>query len=255
MTLSILPATERKCPRKLCESMAETVNEWGGKFARRPWNRFDPTLCPWWMVPSPELIHHRYGKYYFDWADKERTGMLCGFYVEKGLAPMVAKVYPSKKGRRLIMTDQWAWKNVIKGLNDGSFTAALGEVAAAFPGVIELRVSGGYVEDPRLFDPYNPQYGRDEYRMEWNRTNDTVSVRKAIRDARVLKTLNKAKKLSEWIDVMNEFNADPWLWLDVFIAAKLTIKTDAMNDAQPEVVWPERQVAEELLRPFIPWAK
>lgn len=90
---------EKNNPHRLCNVLAESAMKSNKKLARRPFNRFEPETSAWWLVPSSALPFYQFNKIYCNWANKERNAMLCGLYLEKGLAPELASVYPSKKGQ------------------------------------------------------------------------------------------------------------------------------------------------------------
>lgn len=244
---------ERKCPRKLCESLAEFAQQDLGKMARRAWNRFEPTMSPWWLVPSPKQPHHEFGKFYFDWGNKERTELLAGFHVEKGLDPAIAIVYPSKKGKQLIMTPKWAWNKFYDAIIHSELLDEMKKMSETHSITPELHISGGYVQDPSFYDPYEKKLENDCYIFDWNPINDSFSLKTARRPAMILKALNKVKKYADLIQVIEGYNQDQFLWLDLYIAFRFTITDDSMDEN--ETVWTEEQIWKNSLNYFSKWIK
>lgn len=110
-----LACTLARSPRRLCEGVEPELElREGERLVRRPFNHYAPALTDWWIVPSLELPFFRFGKYFFTWDEKKRDTLQCGFGVTKGLDPMLKKVYPSKKGRRLLMEENWGWQFFIR---------------------------------------------------------------------------------------------------------------------------------------------
>jgi hypothetical protein len=214
---------EKMTPRRLCEAIEEYASVDCGKLARRPFNRFKAIECAWWLVPSAALPFYHHGKLYFDWADKDQSAIACGFFIEKGLAPEVAAVYPSKKGKSLIMNDSWQWNRFRDACADNSFFKMLRIAAEKSKLEFELHVRGGYVDDPGLFDPYNDKLKQDHFIFDLDPMTEAVKYRSAKRDAMVLKVLNKVKNFVGLRDAIIGFDADHFLWLNVFLAVKFRV--------------------------------
>jgi hypothetical protein len=244
---------ERKAPRRLIEDIEPFAEEKLKKVVRRPFNRFKPTMTGWWLVPSNDLPFYHHGKLYFDWADDKMGTITCGFYLEKGLAPEVAVVYPSRKGKSLIMNKKWQWPHFAESCADGSFARALKNAALESGLPVEIHVSGGYVDDPSLYDPYSEKQKKDHYVFDLDKDCDTIKYRCAKRDAMVLKPLNKIKNLSSFNQVMQEFSNDHFMWLNVYIGAKFNVFEDELPaDAN---VWSPQKIWDEFLSYFAPWVK
>lgn len=244
---------DKKFPRRLCEDIEPHIMIPGGKVVRRPFNRFQPDVTGWWLVPSLELPFYRCGKIYCDWGDSERQTITCGFYLEKGLAAEVAVVYSSKKGRALIMNDSWQWCNFVADCTNGTFLHAL-KCAAANSGLpVEVHISGGYVDDPALFDPYSEIQKKDHFIFDLQNDYETLKYRCAKRDAMVLKPLNKVKTLTDFSLAVKEFSADHFLWLNVFISARFNILSEGPSDSTD--VWSSEKIWKHFLINFTPWLK
>ncbi|MCP3968113.1 MAG: hypothetical protein GY750_02215 [Lentisphaerae bacterium] len=244
---------ERKTPRRLIEDIEPFASPMLGKTARRPFNRFKPEITPWWLVPGPKLPFYKYGKVYSCFSEDDPEKILCGFYLEKGLAAEIVAVYNSKKGRSLIMTNAWQWrKKFLTGCVDGSFQEAI--CRAVESGVpMELHISGGYVDDPALFDPYSEVKKKDHFVWDVQADGKTLKYRRAKRDAMVLKVLNKLKTTADLGEIMSSLHEDHFMWLNVFVAAAF----NRAGDAQPEdaQVWSGEAIWEQFLSNFAPWIK
>jgi hypothetical protein len=211
---------DKKIPRKMCEAIDEIGDENGMRLARRPWNRFKATTSSWWLVPSSKQPHHQYGKYFFDWGDKDFDSIIAGLYVEKGLDKALRSVYPAKKGAVLIMRENWAWPKLADDMASGKFK----EIIEALPEMscgLEFHVEGGYVDDPYLYDPQDSNLQNDHYTLEFNQNTGQAKVAKAVRKSMQLKALNKVKDLRSLIDILLEFDRDQWLWVNFMVAIRL----------------------------------
>jgi hypothetical protein len=210
-------------PHRFCNSLADAAAANKCKLARRPFNRFKPELTSWWLVPSNALPFYQFKKIYIDWNDKKRDSMLCGLYFEKGLAPELATVYPSRKGRSLLMKGKWHWHEFLKNCNNGSFAQTIQDAVTTSGLKIEFHISGGYVDDPALFDPYGEKQKKDHYIFDLNKDMNTLNYRSAKRDTMTLKCLNKVKNINDLCNTFQELNNEHFLWLDIFIASKFQI--------------------------------
>lgn len=219
-----------KSPRTLSESIYEILKKDGlngvpFKGARRPFDHYRPTETQWYIIPSAELPFFKFGKFYFEWADNGRAvnaGVIC----TKGLAPELAAVYPSKKGRRLIMEDDsWAFPSWVSIFSDVKFSESLREIKNAMPDIeLKIRLKGSYVDDPGIFDPYTEaKRAFDEYELAADPENDVFKVSRAVRQAMNLKILNQVRNGKTFSRALTEIAADSFLWCDVFIGAEFMI--------------------------------
>lgn len=240
-----------KSPRTLSESIydllkSEGINGVPFKGARRPFDHYRPTETQWYIVPSAELPFFKFGKFYFEWADNGKAvkiGVIC----TKGLAPELAVVYPSKKGRRLIMEDdKWAfsaWTNHILQLK---ISETLREIKSALPEAeFMIRFKGSYVDDPGIFDPYTEEKKAfDEYELAADPENDVFKVVRAVRKAMNLKILNQVRNEKTFAKAVAEIAADSFLWCDVFIGTELRIGDENSDNLSV------REITEKLLTPL-----
>ncbi len=231
---------EKNNPHRLCNSLAESAMASNYKLARRPFNRFEPETSAWWLVPSSALPFYQFKKIYCTWADKERTAMLCGLYLEKGLAPELAVVYPSKKGKSLLMNPKWYWHKFVKNCSDGSFIEKIKNAAQSSGFQLEFHVSGGYVDDPALYDPYGEKQKKDHYIFDLDEDFETLKYRSARRDAMILKSMNKVHNITDLCSIMQELDKEHFLWMDIFIAAEFKIPSKERSDSKitpSEYIW------------------
>jgi hypothetical protein len=227
-------------PHRLCNFLAESAKIDNCKLARRPFNRFEPETTAWWLVPSSALPFYQFNKIYCTWATPERDSMLCGLYLEKGLAPELASVYPSRKGRSLLMNKNWYWHKFIKKCADGSLIEMLKNAAKTSALPMEIHISGGYVDDPALFDPYGEKQKKDYYIFDLDEDLATLNYRSARRDNMLLKCLNKAKKLTDLCSIIQTLDKEHFLWLDIFIASEFKIANNHPDESQiisPDIIW------------------
>lgn len=229
---------EKDNPHRFCNILADAAAADKCKLARRPFNRFKPELTSWWLVPSSALPFYKFPKVYINWNEKKRDSMLCGLYFEKGLAPELASVYPSRKGRSLLMKGKWYWHEFIKKCADSSFAQTIRDAAETSGLGIEIHISGGYVDDPALFDPYGEKQKKDHYVFELGKDMKTLNYRSAIRDTMTLKCLNKVKNVDDLCKTFQELDKEHFLWLDIFVASEFKVpqtdtpETDIINSTE-----------------------
>ncbi len=228
-----------KSPRTLSQSIYDLINsENFFKCARRPFDHYRPTESAWYIVPSSELPFFKFGKFYFEWQSAEKIN--CGVICTKGLAPELAVVYPSKKGRRLIMeNDSWAFPEWVKFCRQNKLLPLLQETKNAL-GELELkiRLHGSYVDDPGLFDPYTEEKKAfDRYELDFDVVNDNIKVRNAVRKAMNLKMLNQVRNGETFGKAMEEIAADAFLWCDFFIGTEFVISDDESASLSVQDIW------------------
>ena len=230
-----LACTLARSPRRLCEGVEPELElREGERLVRRPFNHYAPALTDWWIVPSLELPFFRFGKYFFTWDEKKRDTLQCGFGVTKGLDPMLKKVYPSKKGRRLLMEENWGWQFFYPAVMRGELAELLRTAGAGIGHRLELIFEGGYVDDPGLFNPDSELRKRDRYTLVYDPAVDSIRVGGAKRDAMCLKFLNKVRDWKSFGEAMMTLNAEAFLWCDLFIANTYRIPAaDGENAGEP----------------------
>ena len=142
-----------RTPWQLCRAVEETFPADAGRLVRRPFNHYDPDYTNWYLVPSLTLPFFKFGKYYFSWDEKVRQEIRMGLIVTKGLDPSLQAAYPTKRGKRLLMDDSWAWLHLLEGMRSGALMQAIRETAEQTGEDVLIEISCGYIDDPGLFDP------------------------------------------------------------------------------------------------------
>ena len=230
--------SERKSPRTLCEEIVSFVqDDFGQKFARRAWNRFKPTVSPWWLVPSPKQPTYSFQKFYFAWEDEKNFSTIqAGVHVSKGLDPSLAVVYPSKKGKALLMNEAWGWNRFLKSAVSGVLKRNIQSIETNEPLIIVVK--GGYVQDPSRYDPYLGENDIGEYKFSYDIATDTLK-RVGIKRSKdlVLKSLNKATSFDVLIEILETLNDDQWMWLDLFMLSEFSVSEEAESSWSSETMW------------------
>ena len=216
---------KNKSPRTLSKSIFELPSE--GKFARRPFDHYRPNETSWYIIPSSELPFFKFGKFYFEF---EKPGLInCGVICTKGLAPELAVVYPSKKGRRLLMSDEgWAFPHWAYFAYQNKLVPLLQTIKSNLNDIdFKIRIKGSYIDDPGVFDPYTEEKRAfDCYELAVDPAADTIKVSKAVRQAMNLKILNQVRNGETFGQAMKEIAADTFLWCDIFIGATFKVASD-----------------------------
>ncbi len=222
-----------KSPRRLCEAIEKEAlaDDAAGRLVRRPFNHYVPSLTDWWIVPSLELPFFKFGKYFFTWDEKKRDTLRCGLYLAKGLDPMLAKVYPTKKGKRLLMDESWAWHEFYPAVMRGEIEQAVRSGAEALQMPISIVFEGGYVDDPGLFNPDSELRKRDRYTIGYDPADGSLKVLPGTRrDAMSLKFLNKIRDWKSFSEAIKTLHDEQFLWCDIFLHATWAIR----NGAEPD---------------------
>ena len=147
----------------------------------------------------------------------------CGLYLAKGLDPMLKKVYPTKKGRRLLMDDSWGWHTFYPAVASGILQEKVRAGAAALGRPVELIFEGGYVDDPGLFNPDSELRKRDRYTLVHDPADNSIRVLTARRDAMSMKFLNKVRDWKSFGEAMKFLNEEQFMWVDLFLAASYAV--------------------------------
>ncbi len=202
----------------MCEGI-ETAIPPDGRLVRRPFNHYSPALTDWWIVPSLDLPFFKFGKYFFTWDEKVRDEIHCGLYLAKGLDPMLKAVYPTKKGKRLLMDDTWGWHAFYPAVERGGMQQLIRQGAQNLGRPVEIILEGGYVDDPGLFNPDSDLRKKDRYTLIHDPANDSIRVLTARRDAMSMKFLNKVKDWKSFGEAMKFLNEEQFMWVDLFVRA------------------------------------
>lgn len=217
------PFCLNKSPRRLCEEIEKVIPD-TGRMVRRPYNHYVPTFTDWWIVPSLALPFFKFGKFFFSWDEKVRDTVVVGYHLTKGLDPALKKVYPSRRGKRLLMDDSWGWHAFLPEALSEGLERRIRDVAERTGEAVELWFEGGYIDDPDLFDPELEERKRDRYLLVFDPAAGTLGVKSARRDAMCLKFLNKVRNFASLREALATLNAEAFLWCDVFIATRYGIR-------------------------------
>ena len=243
-----------RTPWQLCRAAEDTFPPGGPRLVRRPFNHYDPDYTSWYLVPSLALPFFKFGKYHFAWDEKVRDEIRCGLIVTKGLDPMLKAAYPSKRGKRLLMDDTWAWPHLLDGVRSGALFAAVRTAAERSGEPVTIEFSGGYIDDPGLFDPDQDYRKKDFYRLKFDPASDAVTVANARRDAMCLKFLNQVHDFAGLVKAFDTLAGEAFLWCDVFVSIGYAIdhtgvRVPGAGEADPA------QVRAAALDPFAAWVR
>ncbi len=210
--------------RRVCDVVGDDAKDEINGIVKRPWNRFKPEECSWWLVPSAKQPHYQFGKYFFSPSRKAgKDFILGGFYVEKGLDPSISAVYSSRKAKRFITDTSWCWNRFMEQIKDRSFFNRINALGLGLP--IEINIDGGYVSEPVNFDPYQEKnlLGGDRYSFSLDTSTSKITINETKRKAFVLK-LHHVKSVDVLVEVLEELSKDPWLWLNINVALRFELQ-------------------------------
>ena len=238
-----------RTPWQLCRAVEETFPADAGRLVRRPFNHYDPDYTNWYLVPSLTLPFFKFGKYYFSWDEKVRQEIRMGLIVTKGLDPALKAAYPSKRGKRLLMDDSWAWLHLLEGMRSGALMQAIRETAEQTGKDVLIEISGGYIDDPGLFDPDQDYRKKDRYLLRFSAADGSVTVAGADRSAMCLKFLNQVRDPAGLAKAFETLAQEAFLWCDLFIGTAFRWAEDAAAETPPE------ELRKAALSPFAPWVR
>ncbi|MBQ4337122.1 MAG: hypothetical protein IJC34_08020 [Lentisphaeria bacterium] len=238
-----------RTPWQLCRAVEDTFPADKGRLVRRPFNHYDPDYTNWYLVPSLALPFFKFGKYHFAWDEKVRQEIRLGIIVTKGLDPALKAAYPSKRGKRLLMDDSWAWTSLLDGMRSGALERAIREAAQRSGQDVFIEITGGYIDDPGLFDPDQDYRKKDRYCLTFSPAANTVTVTKADRSAMCLKFLNQVRDPAGLQKAFETLSQEAFLWCDIFIGIACRWAADDAGAASPE------ELRQAVLDPFAPWVR
>ena len=235
-------------PRQTCYAVHRTIEQQFPNLVARPWNMYEPDASVWWLVPSSDWPAYKYGKLFFDWADHQRKTIWVGFYSEKGLGQSISSVYKSAKGSRLIMQDDWHWFDLFRRLADGQFANVVKNISPQLSVPLQLRVLGGYVQDPTNFDPYTSLLKRDEYILQWNPVSLRFDVPLSKPEAHVLGELDQVSSFEQFAQQMKLLTSNAWVWVDLNFVVPLEISNPGATSDSDD--WGAQELWSNFLRHF-----
>ena len=243
---------QNKSPWRLGEALEAVLPVRPGiRMVRRPFNHYVPVYTDWYIVPSLKLPFFQFSKFYLSWDEKVRDRIYCGYHVSKGLAPELKSVYPSRKGKRLLMDDSWGWGRFFQSVQSGDFLPRLREAAQkGGSGSATLIFTGGYVDDPGIFDPDQQNQKRDRYVLQYNAADDSFRVTGAKRDAMCLQFLNKVKNPASFANAVNHLAQEGFLWCDLFFAVPYGVR-ETGDFAPDEVAVTAQELYDGALAPYL----
>ncbi len=204
--------------------------------ACKPWNRFNPYLSHWLVIPSTDWPAYRYGKYFF--IPEEGSGeILCGLTVEKGLGQNYLLAFPVPKARPLIMDDEWTWQLLLNDLSSGSFQSLIDRIVASLKGSISIEITAGPIDDPEVV--YDPEslikwdrakfaYGESGLAIEVSEINDGC-----------LQEVADVKNIPELAESLYNIPNSDWMWtnFDIYLKASLAHDPQVKSDESIQELW------------------
>ena len=238
-------------PREACYEIGIIADAaFKNKLTRRPWNQFEPETTSWWLIPSTDWPAYKWGKYYFEWGKGGVPSLLTGLYIEKGLGPSVKEAYPSKKGSRYVMNKDWSWFRLLEAFKNRSFEKIIWGVAQNLPFPIEFRIDGGNVPDPESFNPYAPRINFDVYNLIWSNQKGSFTVVDSETDAKLLAELEQVKSFDDLSGALENFNKNPWLWVDFYPAIRLLSLDGKIPKTSGQKIWDANSIWTNFLSYF-----
>jgi hypothetical protein len=221
-----------------------------GHLSPRPWNRHDPENTFWWLVPGPEWPAYKYGKLFFS-PDRAPDGHLfCGMHIERGLDRAIEEAYPSPKGRRLIMQNDWIWHNFFEDLGSTAVELCLRHVSREINQPVFLRIEAGFVDDPGSFDPQAPRPKWDVVSFAF--VNQSFVLDAADTPSNLLNEVSTVRSLDMVMKAIPEIPHGDWVWIDCFIGSLFEKSSNGITDRN---IWGAPQLYDKLFANLKLWIK
>jgi hypothetical protein len=215
----------------------------------RPWNKHDPDNTFWWLVPHTEWPAYNHGKFFFS-SDRAPKGfMFCGLHMEKGLDPSVSEAYPSRAGKRLIMTDAWTWYRFLDDLGSGALELTVQKASKEIDEAVLIRVEAGYVEDPGSFDPHAIRFQWDK--IVFSSRDGSLKVETRETPSRLLGDITELRRLEDLAGAINHMQNAGWFWIDTFIGGLFERAADPVG----QDAWDAAELWAKAICMWEPWFK
>ncbi|MFV2081528.1 MAG: hypothetical protein ACC669_06655 [bacterium] len=202
----------------------------------KPWNRFDPDLSHWLVIPSMDWPAYRYGKYFF--IQKEDSGhILCGLTVEKGLGQSYLLAFPVPKAKPFIMDDEWTWHVLLNDLRSGSFQSALDAIVNTMGVRVFVEITSGPNDDPEM--SYDPKDLIKWDRAEFTYCEGELSLEGSEINDGCLSEVAQVASLPELGEALVSIPNPDWIWTNFDIYLKGSLADDSSVDTDESIhrVW------------------
>ena len=203
----------------LARAVKDYLHSEKNKFSARPYNRHKPDNCLWWVVPSTDWPSYKHGKYVF-WSNNNE--IYAGIHIEKGLDKSLSMLYPSKKGKTLMMNDQWIWFSFMNFLRSGKVEEIVREMFQKNNRSVEFSIQAGIVSDVEQYDPNSPK--PDSLKFNYDENGLYLAEEKL--NINAINSIKEMKCLSELPDLLQGLKDLNWLWIDIFIVSPFDICED-----------------------------
>ena len=210
----------------------------------RPWNRFDPANTLWWIVPSTDWPAHTFGKIVI--SREPDGGFFYGLVVEKGLDREAGAAYPGKKGRQLIMDDNWTWEDFSKDLKEGKLEKVILAINEKTSLPVTIKIDSAIINDPDTFDPYASSAPEDSGQWEYQKGE----LKEIIQPQGILLFLSGADSTKDLNEKITTNSEAKWFWIDFFVGVNLPNYKE-----ENKASWDGFRIWKDVLYPLMPWLK
>lgn len=236
-----------KTPREICVSIGNSF--YSSKDHKRlyalPFNRYKPEDSIWWLSSSSENPAYKYGK--FGFSPYNKTEVLIGLYVEKGLGADYCSIDGSKAALRMVMDKDWLWHDFLKDMAGNKVVSVLNEIYKRTNNSTEIHVWGGYASPG--FEPEQPRYNWDNFEFIWEHDKQDVSSIKSVHDGNVLGNLENCPNLYALFKELSRFTDNSFVWIDLFIGTKITMYKESDKS------WGSAEIVQNILEPLEEWVR
>lgn len=250
--------TKFRAPREMCYAIQTVCSSQTGKLVARPWNRTEPHSTSWWLVPSSDWPAYKHGKFFFDWNRWAEGSIFAGLYVEKGLGRSISSAYPSAKGSRHIIQQDWVWHDLVRDLENSDIPLVIHDLGRQIPAPLLLRIDGGYVDDPSDPDPqgHKDKCARwEDFLLEWDPRKEQFSQREGEpAPERILSGFGTDMSMDDLARALIGLSQNEWIWIDLFLAVEFQILPRVPGKTSEEV-WGAQELMGRFLRHLLPWLR
>ena len=150
------------------------------------------------------------------------------------------------------MDHDWTWYRLIRDWENSQIPKKIVHLAKELPIPVELRIDGGYVQDPDNFDSNAPGFKWDAYHFYLDAQTKALNLRWSKTEAELLTSLSELKTLDELPSILREFNSSGWMWVNFHLGIRFQIR-DKNSTEQETVIWNASDLWENFFQHLSPW--
>lgn len=223
--------------RQIAVMLNKEAASQGFSLTLRPWNRFEPDVSDWWLVPTTEWPAFKYAKVFISHPELVDRDFYLSLHVEKGLGNEYVEAYPGPKSRRQQMKDDWAWHGLIHDLSNGSNQSEI--LAMSKAGKVEpvIFIEGMYAPDADSFDPYLYDYKKDQYYIVVGLKENVLEIISSSVEAQLLGRIDTVDSFDDLSYSLKKLTDNPWIWINYHVGFFLSKPETGLDSVDASKMW------------------